>query len=105
MSSQPSKDWGNIAIKEANSVEKDINSAFNHAVKCGEALIKKKIELGHGNFIPWIEANMPITRMHCNNYIRLSENFELLNVKHALHLNDLSIRAALVEIDKIKTRQ
>jgi len=96
------KDYGAIAIKEANEVEKHIETAFQHAVKCGEALIKKKEEVGHGNFIPWIEENMPISRMQCNNYIRLSENMPLLNVNRALHLQDLSIKAALAEIDRIK---
>jgi phage N-6-adenine-methyltransferase len=28
----------------------------NHILECGRLLVDKKAELGHGNFIPWVEA-------------------------------------------------
>ena len=99
------KDWGSIAIKEANEVEKHIETAFQHAVKCGEALINKKEELGHGNFIPWIEGNMPIKVRQCQNYISYVGKVNSVNAQHVAYLSELAVRAALSEIDRIKAEE
>ena len=84
-------DVGQVAIDEANLVEQAIGNAVDHAIKCGAALIAKKAELDHGQYIPWLESNMPIARMQCSRYMLLAENIDIVNGSRKSHLETLSI--------------
>ena len=64
---------GDYSIQEALKTEQHKESAVIHALRCGQGLIKLKKELPHGEFIPWIEANMPIGKYQCQTYMRVSE--------------------------------
>ncbi|TGM78610.1 DUF3102 domain-containing protein [Leptospira levettii] len=71
------------------SIGANLNNALQNAILIGEILQKKKKELKHGEFIPWIEKNLPFTRMTANKYLRLFENKHLLpNVNSGLHLTE-----------------
>lgn len=56
-------------------------NAIKNAIAIGEILTRKKSELKHGEFTPWIEANLPFTDRHARTYMRVFENRELLKRK------------------------
>ena len=49
-------------------------SAIEHAIRCGELLIRAKAEAGHGGWLAWVEANLTISARQCQKYMRLSEH-------------------------------
>lgn len=61
-----------LAIKEANKAQHHADRAVHHAICCGQALIKLKSELPHGEFEPWVESNMPVGIHQCRTYMRVS---------------------------------
>lgn len=71
------------------SIGANLNNALQNAILIGEILTRKKRELTHGTFIPWIEANLPFSRMTANKYMRLFESkHKLSNVNSGLHLTE-----------------
>lgn len=71
------------------SIGANLSNALQNAVLIGEILNKKKKDLPHGQFIPWIESNLPFSRMTANKYMRLFENRDKLpNVNSSLHLTE-----------------
>lgn len=71
------------------SIGANLNNALQNAILIGEILNRKKKELSHGQFLPWIESNLPFSRMTANKYMRLFENKEKLpNVNSGLHLTE-----------------
>ena len=49
-------------------------NALEHAARCGELLRQAKAEVGHGNFLPWLEANFAGSKRMAQNYMRLASN-------------------------------
>ncbi|TGK77515.1 DUF3102 domain-containing protein [Leptospira noumeaensis] len=71
------------------SIGANLNNALQNAILIGEILNRKKKELSHGHFLPWIESNLPFSRMTANKYMRLFENKDKLpNVNSGLHLTE-----------------
>jgi hypothetical protein len=50
------------------------------AVEIGQLLTEQKEELKHGEFMPWIKANMPFSTATARNYMRLWERREDLKL-------------------------
>lgn len=56
--------------------------SFEFGVMIGKELSEQKAELPHGQFIKWLETNVPtISRMTANRYIRVYENRDMLREK------------------------
>jgi len=84
-----------LAIDSANKANEYAEKAIDYAIECGIHLIKVKQEVNHGDFLPWIEKNMPIDYKQCQRYLKLSNNIELINRTRVSYLKDMSIRGAL----------
>lgn len=57
-------------------------NTFEYGVMIGKELSEQKAELPHGQFIKWIETNIPsISRMTANRYLRVYENQDFLREK------------------------
>ena len=56
------------------------------AMRVGELLTGIKGGMKHGEWLPWLEKNVPFTRATAANYMRLHENKE--KCKRLLHLED-----------------
>jgi hypothetical protein len=57
-------------------------NTFEYGVLIGKELSEQKAELPHGQFIKWIETNIPsISRMTANRYLRVYENQDFLREK------------------------
>lgn len=50
------------------------NETLFIAVKCGELLAKKKRAVAHGQWLAWIDANLPFTARTAQRYIQVWEN-------------------------------
>ena len=87
-----------LAIDSANKANEYAEKAIDYAIECGIHLIKVKQEVNHGDFLPWIEKNMPCSLRTAQNYIRVSNNIELVNTKRASFLENDSIRGALESV-------
>jgi hypothetical protein len=47
-------------------------SAVEHAITCGQLLLQAKAEVGHGGWLPWLEANTTVSARQSQRYMRLS---------------------------------
>lgn len=59
-------------------VQKAAGEVITKARRCGEFLIQIKGEVGHGNFIAWVEANTNIPARTARRYMMLARGWELL---------------------------
>jgi hypothetical protein len=48
-------------------------SAIDHAVACGRLLIQAKAQVPHGEWLPWIEANLTFGPRQAQKYARLAD--------------------------------
>jgi len=75
------------------------NSVTPHE-KTGAALIKVKELLGHGEYLPWIEGNMPINRSQCSKYVKLAKGRpELLSNGYSNNHLDIDSEFKLLALD------
>ena len=61
------------AINLAHLTESSKKQTVVLAARTGAALIQVKELLGHGDYVPWIEANMPVDQRQCQRYVRLAQ--------------------------------
>jgi len=67
-----------------------VDTAVDHAVRCGELLIEQKGRLQHGEFQPWIEANCAFSYKQAARYMQVHhkslthETFDFKSINEAL---------------------
>jgi len=69
-----------------SEIEGDIMSVLSKSILLGELLSQQKDSLKHGEWIPWVESNLPFKRVQAAKYIRVFANRELLNEQSTVHL-------------------
>jgi hypothetical protein len=79
---------------EHEAVIGSFKSGFDHAVRCGELLIKAKKIVDHGCWLPWLKANPWISSRTASDYMRLAANRSVIEAKSA-ESADLTIQSAL----------
>lgn len=62
------------------------DKGLDKAIQIGELLIQQKRALPHGEWIPWIQENLPFSDQTARNYIRLYLNRNELKSKNVLDL-------------------
>ncbi len=70
------------------SIETSAKNMVKTAIIIGDLLSVKKAELKHGDFLPWIESNLTISRFTASRYMKLYENRDRLNVARVQHLRE-----------------
>ena len=68
--------------------------ALEHARRAGELLLQAKAAVGHGEWLPWVEANCKFSVRTAQGYIRLAQGWETLSAKCAT-VAHLGLREAL----------
>ena len=53
-------------------------AAIKCAIECGQALVEAKAVVGHGNWLPWLEANTTVSYRTASRWMRFAENSEVL---------------------------
>lgn len=76
--------------------------SLNKAIRIGELLTEQKKSLKHGEFTPWIKANLPFTARTAQNYMQFYHNRELFKTESVSDLS--SAYAILTEIKKDAAR-
>ena len=66
-------------------------SAIEHAIRCAELLLEAKAQVGHGGWLPWIEANLLFGDRQARKYMRLAEHTDRIGIENA----DLTIDGAM----------
>jgi hypothetical protein len=77
--------------RELEAADEKYRTAVGHAVRTGDLLIEAKSRLGHGKWMPWLEANFEFTPQLAGNYMRLARHADQIE-------SALSISAALKQI-------
>ncbi len=90
-----------VANREHRLAIESGNSMVEHAICCGEALIKAKAKLkekeGHGNWIEWLVENFEATKRTAQKYMLLASK-----TNRDSFLGEASIRKVLEAISKEK---
>lgn len=67
-------------IDEITKLHSDIvgymRLSLDAAIRIGELLSERKAELAHGEFTPWVEANLPFSPRTARRYMKAYENRE-----------------------------
>jgi len=58
-------------------------TAIDHARECGELLIQAKAQIGHGGFLPWLEANCRVKLRQAQKYMTLAREWPAIEAKCA----------------------
>ncbi len=58
---------------------KAVGAAIVHAIKAGQLLLEAKRKVGHGNWLPWLEANCEMSERTAQNYMRIAKVLGGLN--------------------------
>src|SRR5271166_5351799 len=83
-----------------------LRTTLQFAIKAGELLVAQKRECGHGNWIPWIEANLKFSRVTAFKYMRCYYQRERLsNVKGTKHLTIEDIARVSAKPSKEETAE
>ena len=60
-------------------IDKGLRTVLEKAIRIGELLVAQKAECGHGNWLPWIKANLSFSEETANRYMRCFYNRGQLN--------------------------
>jgi hypothetical protein len=73
-----SEELTNSAVTEINRLHSEICGAarttIEKAIRIGELLTAQKSSLKHGEWLPWLKANVQFTARTASNYLRVFEN-------------------------------
>lgn len=75
--------------------------AIEHARVAGEHLLKAKAALKHGEWLPWLAANVEVTERQAQRYMKVAENWTAIAAKYDA-ASYLTIDGALKELAKPK---
>lgn len=79
-------------VSEVERLHGEITEAFKtslpKAIRIGEILAEKKSRLNHGEWIPWVRANLPFDKRTATNYMRLHRERGRLKRESVSHLGD-----------------
>ena len=67
-------------------VESAIRTSLEKAMRIGELLVETKANLGHGRFLPWVEANLPFTDRTARSYMRIHRDRDRLKSESVSNL-------------------
>jgi hypothetical protein len=68
-------------VRLHSEVAAHLKQSLDKAVRIGQLLTEQKQALGHGEFIPWLKANVPFTDRTARNYMRLYRERERLKTE------------------------
>ena len=93
-------------IQKITELHEEIKSLMINSLEkafiIGQLLTEQKKELPHGEFIPWIENNLPFTDRTARNYMTVFKNKDLLKRKA---LSDLDSAYMFLKEEKLKTEE
>jgi hypothetical protein len=84
---------------EHQQTESALRASLEHARTAGQLLLEAKEKLAHGQWLPWLEANVQASVRSCQAYMRVAREWDRLQAKSATvaHLSYREALAALAE--------
>jgi hypothetical protein len=76
------------------AVEQSLKAGVEHARHAGELLLNAKMQVKHGEWLPWLKMNCKISEWSAQSYMRIAARYEELKAKSGT-VTDLSYRDAL----------
>lgn len=69
-----------VAInREHQLVVEGVSAAVKHAIRCGENLIEARLQIGWGDWLPWLAANFDLSQPTAANYMQIARNKDLVH--------------------------
>lgn len=87
-------DYAAVANREHALVREGVQSAVEHAILAGQALIAAKAQVAHGEWLPWLAANFDGSDDTAEIYMKVARNSE-----RARNLQEPSLRKALAAVN------
>lgn len=85
-----------IRINEQQArIEQAWGMTLELAKEAGEMLIEAKRVVGHGNWLPWIEASCHVSASMAEKYMKVAKGWDALTAGNPEHVPNLSIRDAV----------
>jgi hypothetical protein len=88
MSNIEKKQIINEIVSLHNEISGLLKMSLKKAIRIGELLSEQKASLKHGEFIPWIKANLPFTERTAQNYMRLYQHRDQLKNETVSYLTE-----------------
>jgi hypothetical protein len=79
---------------EHQQVETALRAGLEHAKRAGELLLEAKQQCHHGEWLPWLGANVEFSERTAQAYMRVASRWDELTAK-AQHVADLPYREAI----------
>jgi hypothetical protein len=71
-----------IRINAAHRAANDsAHRAIEQAYECGHLLNEAKVLVGHGEWLPWLEANTEVSPRQSQKYMRLAANWDKIEMR------------------------
>jgi hypothetical protein len=86
--------------REHQAARRAARTALEHAMECGRLLIEAKAQVGHGGWLPWLEANCTLRPRTAQAYMRLARELPKLPEQEAQRVADSSVRDAIAQLSK-----
>lgn len=77
--------------------------AIEHARIAGEHLLKAKAALKHGEWLPWLAANVDVSESQAQRYMKVAQNWTAIS--RAGGMSELTLRGALDSLSKSTPKQ
>lgn len=77
------------------------HQAIEHARNAGEHLIKAKAAMNHGEWLPWLAANVEVGERQARRYMAVADNWSAISAKTDFK-SDLTLSSALDALAKHK---
>src|SRR5262245_22020705 len=74
--------------------ETALRASVSHALEAGRMLLKAKERCGHGQWLPWLTANIAVSERTAQSYMKVAKNWSTVEAK-AQHVADLTFCEAL----------
>lgn len=81
--------------EQQEQIEQAWGMTLELAKQAGEMLIEAKRLAGHGNWLPWLEANCRVSASMAEKYMKIAKGWDLLAAGNPEHVPNLSIRDAV----------
>jgi hypothetical protein len=91
------------AKAEHAAVAASMRTSLGHAFAAGDLLIEAKLQLNHGQWLPWLDS-CGIPERTAQRYIRLARNRQMIEAKSDT-VSDLGVNGALALLTLSKTRR
>jgi hypothetical protein len=77
-----------------------VGDALKHAITAGELLTEAKVQVPHGDWLPWLEANCEMSLRTAQAYMRIAREIGKLDDGNTQRVAHLSIRDALRQFQR-----